>query len=80
MRFVRCKGKQYCVEDEQGCRTCGRSPTEMAATRDIIGAIADLTIEQGYENDEEFVTYLAEKALKAIRHRTNTDTPEGQRP
>ncbi len=69
MRFVRCKGKQYCQEDETGCRTCGRNREEMDATRNLIGAIADLAISQGYENPDEFTAYLAEKSLKTIRYR-----------
>ena len=73
MRFVRCKGKQYCQEDETGCRTCGRSRTEMDATRALIAAIADLALQQGYENPEEFTAYLAEKSLKTILHRRSEE-------
>ena len=75
MRFVRCKGREYCLEGEQGCRTCGRSHAEMEGTRGLIGAVAGFVIDQGYENEEEFVTFVAEKALKAIRHRREAAVP-----
>ena len=69
MQFVRCKGKMACQEDAEGCRTCGRSHAEIRATRELVERIAGLTLEQGYENDEEFIRYLADKALKTVRHR-----------
>lgn len=69
MQFVRCKGKNACLEDEVGCRTCGRSHAEIIRTRELIDQIAGLVLDQGYENDEEFIHYLAEKALKSVRHR-----------
>jgi len=67
--FNPCQGRDLCTEEETHCHGCGRSHGEIAATRALIDALADLSLEQGYTNPEDFLQYVAEKALKKIRAR-----------
>jgi len=67
-RFVRCRGKAFCVETADGCRTCGRSLDEIEATRSLVAHAAQFILEQGYDNPDEFTTYLADKIAKKVRH------------
>lgn len=74
--FVRCRGKAYCLENEQGCRVCGRNHEEIEATRALIARVAQFILEQDYDNAGEFANYLAEKVEKKVRHaRTDTGKP-----
>ena len=34
-QFVRCRGKAYCIDSQNGCRTCGRSHSEIETTRSL---------------------------------------------
>lgn len=73
--FVRCRGKAYCVEDPQGCRTCGRSRLELDATRALIARVAQFILEQDYDNAGEFAAYLAEKVETKVRHARSSGKP-----
>mgnify|MGYP001816119771 FL=1 len=66
--FVRCRGKAYCREAVLGCGTCGRSHAEIEATRVLITAAADFVLIQGYDNVDEFASYLAEKIRAKVRY------------
>lgn len=76
--FVRCRGRNYCVEDPEGCRTCGRSRHELDTTRALIARVAQFILEQDYDNAGEFAAYLAEKIETRVRHARDTDkrTPD----
>ena len=74
--FVRCRGKAYCLENEQGCRSCGRSHEEIETARALIARVSQFILEQDYDNAGEFADYLAEKVVKKVRHaRADTDKP-----
>jgi len=73
-QFIRCRGKAYCVEDTQGCRTCGRSRAEIDSTRSLVACAAQLVLEQDYDNPGEFTSYLAEKVAKKVRHARDADS------
>ena len=70
-QFMRCRGKAYCVEDTQGCRTCHRSYGEIETARSLIAQAAQFVLEQDYANVSEFAGYLAEKIEKRVRHARN---------
>ncbi|NEV63463.1 hypothetical protein [Thiorhodococcus minor] len=68
-RFQPCHGKDACRDNGERCLTCGRSLSEIARLRDALDALANLAIEHGYENSEEFASYVARKLSKTINHR-----------
>ncbi len=68
-RFTPCQGKTACRDDDERCITCGRSFAEIAQTRNLIDALAELAMNQAYENVEEFAAYIATKLVKKVRHR-----------
>lgn len=66
MKFVPCAGRDDCTEGGTHCRGCGRSHAEIEHTRSLIGALAEQALTMGYENAEEYLDYVARKALKKI--------------
>ncbi|MBT9568875.1 MAG: hypothetical protein IV085_11315 [Thiobacillus sp.] len=67
--FTPCKGKTACRDDGEQCLVCGRSFAEIARTRELIDALAELACAQGYDNVDEFTAYIARKLEKKVRHR-----------
>jgi hypothetical protein len=67
--FVPCKGKTACRDDGEICLTCGRSFTEIEQTRKLIDALAEFVCTQGYDNVNEFATYVADKVEKKVSYR-----------
>lgn len=68
-RFQPCQGKDACRDNGERCLTCGRSSSEIARLRAALDELATLAIEHGYENSEEFASYVARKLFKTISHR-----------
>jgi hypothetical protein len=67
--FTPCKGKTACRDDGERCLVCGRSFAEIARTRELIDALAELACAQDYGNVDEFAAYIARKLEKKVRHR-----------
>lgn len=67
--FTPCQGKTACRDDGTTCLTCGRSLAEIEATRRLVDALADLALEQEYENVEDFAAYVTKKVLSKVQHR-----------
>lgn len=67
--FTPCKGQTACRDDGTTCLTCGRGLGEIGRTRQLIDALTELAVAQGYENVEEFAAYVAAKMVKKVRHR-----------
>jgi hypothetical protein len=67
--FTPCKGQTACRDDGTTCLTCGRSLAEIERTRQLIDALADLAVAEGYDNVGEFAAYVAAKVEKKVRHR-----------
>lgn len=67
--FTPCKGKTACRDDGETCLTCGRSLTEIEATRRLIDDLAELAIAQDYENVGEFAAYVASKVENKVNYR-----------
>ncbi len=70
--FNRCKGKTQCRENETECRTCGRSLDEIYTTRRLIDGLANFIVSMGYENINDFMSYVTSKVSKKVA-RLNTD-------
>ncbi len=68
--FQPCQGKTACRDDGARCITCGRSFAEIEQTRGLIDALAELAVNQGYDNVEEFAAYVAGKVVKKVKHRS----------
>lgn len=66
--FTPCKGKTACRDDGQRCLTCGRGLDEITRLRDLIDGLAELAIQQDYDNVEEYAAYVAEKVGKKVRY------------
>jgi hypothetical protein len=69
--FNGCKGKTLCKENETGCRTCGRSLDEIQTTRQLIDGLANFIVDMGYENINDFMSYVASKVSKKVSHLKN---------
>lgn len=67
MKFSPCQGGDNCTEGGTHCQGCGRSHEEIAETRQLIGQIANFAQKMGYENIEEFTTFIAAKAAGKAR-------------
>ena len=67
--FTPCRGKTACRDDGEGCITCGRGFADIEQTRNLIDALAELAINQGYDNVVEFAGYVASKVVKKVQHR-----------
>lgn len=67
--FTPCKGKTACRDDGERCITCDRSFAEIEQTRALIEALAGFVMKQGYDNVEAFTAYVADKAVKKVKHR-----------
>lgn len=68
MLFMRCRGKAYCVDREDGCRTCGRSQHEIETTRWLVAQAAEFALEMNYDNASDFTSYLAEKIERKVKY------------
>jgi hypothetical protein len=67
--FKPCQGKTACRDDGERCLTCGRGFAEIEQTRGLIDALAELAVNQGYDNIDEFAAYVAGKVVKKVKHR-----------
>lgn len=66
--FKPCAGKNVCIENETHCLSCGRKLETIAKTRKLIEALANLALEEDYNNVEEFLEYIGRKAGKMVQH------------
>ena len=67
-RFNACMGKTLCVENETGCRTCGRTLEEVHTTRRLIDELASFVVDMDYENVNDFLYYVFNKVVKKANH------------
>ncbi|ADE11091.1 hypothetical protein [Sideroxydans lithotrophicus] len=72
--FNPCKGKTACRDDGERCLTCGRSFAEIEQTRNLIDALSEFALAQGYDNVDVFAAYVADKVEKKVRHRREENT------
>lgn len=73
-RFNPCKGKTACRDDGERCITCDRSFAEIEQTRALIDTLADFVLAQGYDNEQDFANYVADKLVKKVRHRRTVES------
>jgi predicted Fe-S protein YdhL (DUF1289 family) len=66
MLFSPCRGGENCSTAGTHCSGCGREHGEIRETREIIQAVVLLARKQGYQNPDEFVRFIGDKALKKI--------------
>lgn len=66
MQFSPCRGGDNCTQDGTHCQGCGRSHEAIAGTREVIGALVQEAERMGYENFEDFVNFVAQKAKGKI--------------
>jgi hypothetical protein len=71
--FKPCAGKNVCIENKTHCLSCGRKLETIAKTRKLIEALANLALEEGYNNAEEFMEYIGRKAGKMVQHQQSKD-------
>jgi hypothetical protein len=67
MQFSPCRGGDFCTQDGTHCQGCGRSHEEIAKTRELIQSMVSYALEMGYDNIEEFTSFLGDKAAKIAR-------------
>lgn len=78
MQFRSCVGRNACRDDATGenCLTCGRSMAEVLATRAAVEQVSSLVLEQGYENVDEFLSWLTRKVTRKVAH-VRRENPAG---
>lgn len=67
--FTPCRGKTACRDDGERCLVCNRGLEEIAQTRDLIDALAELALRQDYDNVADFAAYVAAKLAKKVAFR-----------
>lgn len=70
--FNSCKGKTWCRENGTECLTCDRSLDEIYTTSRLIDGLANFIVSMGYENINDFMSYVTSKVSKKVAH-LNTD-------
>ena len=65
MRFVPCQ--DACTHDGTHCQGCGRSHEEIARTKALVASVVQFTLDNEFENIEEFTTYVGIKAARKTR-------------
>ncbi|MES9839537.1 MAG: hypothetical protein ABW134_03195 [Candidatus Thiodiazotropha endolucinida] len=68
-KFVPCQGKHACRDNVLRCLTCGRGLHEIEQLRQLMDQLASLAIDYGYENIDEYSSYVARKLNKMIAFR-----------
>ena len=72
--FRPCAGKKVCIENNTHCLACGRKLETIARTRKLIDELANLALEENYENIEAFMEYVGAKTIKKYSHQQNQET------
>jgi predicted Fe-S protein YdhL (DUF1289 family) len=67
MQFSPCRGGDFCTKEGTHCQGCGRSHEEVAETKALVASVMNYALKMGYENLEEFTTFVAERAAKKAR-------------
>lgn len=62
MKFSPCLDQ--CTKDGTHCQGCGRSHTEIAATKAIVSAAVEFIKQQQYDNADDFVAAISKSILK----------------
>jgi iron only hydrogenase large subunit-like protein len=65
VKFKPCQ--DACTHDGTHCQGCGRSHEEVAATKALVASVVQFTLDNEFENIEEFTTYVAIKAARKVR-------------
>jgi hypothetical protein len=66
MRFNPCLGGENCSQEGTHCSGCGREHGEIRDTRELVKGMVQLARRMNYENPEEFVKFVSDKALRKI--------------
>ena len=75
MQFKPCTNRNFCTEDGDLCRGCGRTHLEIARTRELTDQLAEFILAMDYENVDDFATYIANKAIKKVAARRKHPGP-----
>jgi len=64
MKFIPCKGSDFCTETGTHCEGCGRSHEEIAETRSLVSGLVEFVQKQEYENPEDFAQFISGSLIK----------------
>lgn len=67
MRFKVCLGGENCSKKNTHCSGCGREHGEIRETRDMVLAMVAFAKKMEYENPQDFVKYISDKAMKKLK-------------
>lgn len=65
MKFIPCQSGR-CTDDGTHCGGCGRSHSEIAATKKLISNIVEFSQKQAYENIDDFAAFINKDLLKKL--------------
>jgi uncharacterized hydantoinase/oxoprolinase family protein len=77
-KFIPCQGKTACREDQEGCKTCGRSHEEIMRLRNLMDQLCTLAEEYQYENINEYAEYIQKKIIKTVAYRRKAQLDQQQ--
>jgi hypothetical protein len=77
MKFSPCRGGDNCTQGGTHCQGCDRSHEEIAQTKQLVAALSQFAEKMGYENYEEFTTFVRDKANKKIQLMREEDAALG---
>ena len=65
MKFNPCTGN--CTEEGTHCEGCGRNHVEIAEARQIVKGVVSFVQKMEYENPEDFLNSISNKALYKLQ-------------
>ncbi len=67
MRFNPCRGGENCSTEGTHCSGCGREHGEIRETRELVQGVVALARRMDYDNPEELVRFIGDKALRKLK-------------
>lgn len=64
MKFIPCKGRDFCTESGTHCEGCGRSHVEIAEAKNLVNGLVEFVQQQDYDNPEDFAQYVSSSLVK----------------
>ena len=64
IKFIPCKGSDFCTETGTHCEGCGRSHAEIAETKSLVKGLVEFVQKQDYENPEDFAQFISGSLIK----------------
>ena len=75
MLFSACRGGENCSKKGTHCSGCGREHGEIQETKAMVLAMVSFAKKMDYQNPQDFVGFVSDKALKKLNCAVATEKP-----